>query len=190
MKKEKFFVNYFDEITNHFKFHLENNSRLISISKLFKKASSKKKKIIFIGNGGSAAIASHVSVDLTKNAKVRAINFNEADLITCLSNDYGHENWMKSALELYCDKGDIVVLISTSGKSENILNAAKWCIKNKQILITFTGRKKNNNLKLLNKKGINLWVNSNSYNHVEMVHHIWLLGIVDYLIGKSEYEPK
>ena len=63
-------------------------------------------------------------------------------MITCLSNDYGHENWMKSALELYCDKGDIVVLISTSGKSENILNAAKWCIKNKQILITFTGRKK------------------------------------------------
>ena len=97
---------------------------------------------------------------------------------------------MKSALELYCDKGDIVVLISTSGASQNILKAAKWCVENKQKLISFTGRKKNNKLKLINKRGINLWVNSNSYNHVEMVHHIWLLGVVDYLIGNSEYEPK
>ena len=95
-----------------------------------------------MGNGGSAAMSSHVSVDLTKNAKVRAINFNESDLITCLSNDYGHENWMKSALELYCDKGDVVVLISTSGESKNIVNAARWCLKNRVKLISFTGRNK------------------------------------------------
>ena len=190
MTNYKFFEKYLNEITGHLKLNLETNNKLISISKIFKRASLKKRKIIFLGNGGSAAIASHVSVDLTKNANVRAINFNEADLITCLSNDKGYENWMKSALELYSDNGDIVVLISTSGTSQNIIMAAKWCLENKKMLITFTGRKKNNKLKLINKKGINLWVDSNSYNHVEMVHHIWLLSIVDFLIGKSEYEPK
>jgi D-sedoheptulose 7-phosphate isomerase len=190
MKKYKFFEKYLNDIVGHLRFNTENNSKLVSISKIFKIANSKKKKIIFLGNGGSAAMASHVSVDLTKNANIRAINFNEADLITCLSNDHGYENWMKSALELYCDKGDIVVLISTSGASQNILKAAEWCVENKKKLISFTGRRKNNKLKLINKRGINLWVNSNSYNHVEMVHHIWLLGVVDYLIGNSEYEPK
>ena len=187
--KKFFFKKYFDE----FKFHLtsgnEINSKLDLIANLFKKTHKKKKKIIFMGNGGSAAMSSHVAVDLTKNSKIRAINFNEADLITCLSNDYGHDNWMKSALELYCDKGDVVVLISTSGESKNIVNAAKWCLKNKIKFVSFTGRNKKNKLKTLNKKGLNLWVDSNAYNQVEMIHHTWLLSIVDYLIGSSEYEP-
>ena len=174
MKKYKFFEKYLNDIVGHLSINTENNRKLLSISKIFKIANLKKKKIIFfLGNGGSAAMASHVSVDLTKNANIRAINFNEADLITCLSNDHGYENWMKSALELYCDKGDIVVLISTSGASKNILKAAKWCVEKKQKLISFTGKKKNNKLKLINKRGINLWVNSNSYNHVEMVFIIF-----------------
>ena len=129
--KNSFFKNYF----NDFRLHLEDNSynysNLETIANIFKNTASKGNKIIFLGNGGSAAMASHVTVDMTKNANVRAINFNEADLITCLSNDYGHDRWMSSALEMYFDKGDVVVLISTSGESQNILNAAKWCIKKK-----------------------------------------------------------
>ena len=64
-----------------------------------------------MGNGGSAAITSHVSVDLTKNAKIRSINFNESDLLTCLSNDYGYDKWMSKALEFYSTKGDLIVII-------------------------------------------------------------------------------
>jgi len=79
------------------------------------------RKIIFVGNGGSAAMASHLSVDLTKAAGIRAINFNEADLLTCLANDYGYEHWVAHALEAYADKSDVVVLISSSGKSPNII---------------------------------------------------------------------
>ena len=55
------------------------------------------KKVIIAGNGGSAAMASHVAVDFTKAAGIRAINFNEADLITCFSNDYGYEHWVAQA---------------------------------------------------------------------------------------------
>ena len=68
-------------------------------------------KLIIVGNGGSSAIASHASVDFTKAAGIRAVNFNESDLLTCFSNDYGYENWVKKALEFYVDKDDIVILI-------------------------------------------------------------------------------
>lgn len=143
------------------------------------------KKIIFAGNGGSAAMASHCAVDFTKNANVRAINFNESDLITCLSNDYGYENWVSSAIEMYADKGDHVVLFSSSGNSKNMVNAAKFAKANNLYLTTFTGFSEKN---LLRKEGnFNFWVNSNAYNIVEMTHHIWILSICDLLIGDAYY---
>ena len=73
---------------------------------------------MIFGNGGSAAIASHFSVDLTKNAKVRCTNFNESDLITCFSNDYGYEKWVEKAINFYGDSGDVLIVISAGGKSK------------------------------------------------------------------------
>jgi len=183
--------DFFNKYFNIFLKLLEsiNNKDLADCSNVFKKLQKNKKKLIFIGNGGSAAIASHISVDLSKNAKIRSINFNEADLITCLSNDYGHENWMQAALNIYCDKGDIVVLISSSGRSLNILNAAKWCIKNKIKFITFSGNDNDNPLKKINTQGINFWVNSKAYNHIEGMHLLLLMSITDHIIGKSVYKP-
>ena len=70
-------------------------------------------------------MASHVAVDFTKAAGIRAINFNEADLLTCFANDYGYENWVVKALEFYADEGDLVILVSSSGQSPNMLNGAK-----------------------------------------------------------------
>ena len=101
---------------------LEN---IIKIKKLVLKAKKTNSRILIFGNGGSAAIASHVSVDMTKNIKVKAMNFNEADLITCFSNDYGYEKWIEKAIEFYGNKGDVLILISSSGKSKNMLNACK-----------------------------------------------------------------
>jgi D-sedoheptulose 7-phosphate isomerase len=183
---KEFFNNYFNSFLELFE--SINNKDLVDCTNLFKKVQKNKKKIIFIGNGGSSAIASHISVDLSKNAKIRSINFNEADLITCLSNDYGHQYWMKSALNIYCDKGDLVVLISSSGRSSNILNAAKWCKKNKITFVTFSGNKKNNPLKKTNNNGINFWINSKAYNYIEAMHLFLLMSITDYAIGKSIYK--
>ena len=158
---------------------------LEKIAKSLISASKKNKKIIIFGNGGSAAISSHVSVDLTKNAKIRSINFNEADLLTCFSNDYGYKKVFSKCIEFYADVGDIVIIISSSGKSKNLLEAAKICKKKKILLFTFTGFSKSNPLKKMGN--INLWVNSRAYNIVENIHQIWLLSIVDRIIGKSEY---
>ena len=71
----------------------------------------KSKKAIIAGNGGSAAIASHFSVDLTKNAKVRCVNFNEMDLLTCFSNDFGYEKWIEKS-QIFMQKKNVLILIS------------------------------------------------------------------------------
>ena len=154
---------------------LEN---IIKIKNLVLKAKKTNSRVLIFGNGGSAAIASHVSVDMTKNIKVKAMNFNEADLITCFSNDYGYEKWIEKAIEFYGNKGDVLILISSSGKSKNMLNACKAARRKKiQKIITFTGNNKNNPLSKLGD--INLWVNSNIYNHIENTHQIWLLAVCD-----------
>lgn len=181
VKKNK---NSFIRILKNF----SSEKEILKTSRLFKECSLSKNKVIFLGNGGSASIASHVSVDLTKNAKIRSVNFNEADLITCFANDFGHENWMKEALRMYCDNNDVVVLISSSGKSRNILNAAKWCKKSNINFITLTGNNSSNPLKKINKNGINFWINSKAYNHIELAHLFILLSVVDLIIGKNVYK--
>ena len=160
--------------------------KIIQIKKVLLDIKTHNSKVMIFGNGGSAAIASHVSVDLTKNAGIKSMNFNEADLITCFSNDYGFERWIEKAIDFYSDKNDVVILISSSGKSQNMINACK-AAKNKKIskVITFTGHEKNNPLSLLGD--INFWVESKAYNFVENTHQIWLLTICDLIIGKREY---
>lgn len=153
-------------------------SKIINVKEIIIEAKKKNAKIFIFGNGGSAAIASHVSVDITKNLKVKAYNFNEADLITCFSNDYGYDKWIAKVIEFYAEKKDILILISSSGKSQNMLNACKAAkIKKISNIITFSGNKKNNPLSSLGN--INFWVDSNIYNYIENIHQIWLLCICD-----------
>ena len=129
-------------------------------------------------------MASHVCVDLTKACNIRAVNFNEADLLTCFSNDYGYENWVKKAVDFYADKKDLFICISSSGMSKNIILGAKQAKKLGCNVITLSGFSENNKLK---KEGhINLWANSSNYNIIEMTHHVWLLSAVD-LISKAKF---
>lgn len=156
---------------------------LIKCIELIQAVHKRNGKIIIIGNGGSAAIASHVSVDLSKAAGIRAINFNEADLITCLCNDYGYENWVERALEIYADSKDLIILISSSGMSPNIIKGAKKAKELSIPIITFSGFNSDNILRTLGD--INFWVDNQEYNIVEMTHHIWLLAIVDKIIAEK-----
>ena len=187
MSDIKFLNNYFSNLKNL----LSNNKYLedlVRVKKILKKTHSEGKKTMIFGNGGSAAIASHFSVDLTKNARVRCTNYNESDLLTCFSNDYGYEKWVEKAIEFYGDKGDTLILISAGGNSPNMTNGAKQGKKmGFSKIITFTGNDKNNNLQKLGD--INFWVDSKAYNHIENIHQILLLSLVDLIIGKTEYPP-
>ena len=139
-------------------------------------------KVIVVGNGGSAAIASHVTVDLNKAAGIQAINFNDPAIITCFANDFGYENWVKEAIKIHCKSDDTVILISSSGESLNIINGMIEANLITESTVSLTGFNKNNTLSTLGS--INLWLDSSVYNYVELVHNIWLLSMIDYIIKK------
>ena len=180
MPKTNYFSNYFNQL--HDRLITANEIDLEKISEEVNHINKLQRKIICVGNGGSAAIASHVTVDFTKAAGIRAINFNEADLITCFANDYGYENWVKEAIKAYCSINDLLILISSSGTSPNIINAAKYCQDTSIDLITLSGFKVDNELSKLGK--VNFYVDSKNYNYVEMSHHIILVSIVDIFAQK------
>ena len=186
MPDENFVKKYLEDFSKKVMPDQELIKKIIETKKIFLEIKKSNNKILIFGNGGSAAIASHVAVDLTKNAKIRAVNFNEADLITCFSNDYGYEKWVEKSIDFYADPKDILVLISSSGQSLNMINACR-AGKNKKVsnIITFSGHRKDNPLSKLGD--INFWVDSKAYNFVENIHQLWLLTIVDLIIGKREY---
>ena len=134
MNAAHFFSKYFKIIER--KISSIDIGQLEQIAEIVGKINYAGKKVILVGNGGSSAMASHVAVDFTKAAGIRAVNFNESDLITCFANDYGYENWVAEALEAYADPGDLAILISSSGKSQNILNGAVKAKKMGLYLIT------------------------------------------------------
>lgn len=143
-------------------------------------------KLMFAGNGASASISEHGAVDFTKQGGVRAVTFNEANLITCFSNDFGYDHWVSEAVKFYGKKDDVLVLISVSGESPSVINAAKVAKELEISVITFSGRDSNNSLKSLGD--LNFWVDSHAYNIVECIHMIWVTTVIDALIGKAVYE--
>ena len=180
--------NFIRDCLDQYKASLIENDvseKLILLKKSLLDAKAKNKKVIIAGNGGSSAIASHVSVDFTKQGGIRTVNFNEYDLITCFSNDYGYENWLSKAVEFYADKEDNLILISSSGKSKNILNAAIEGKKKQMHITTLTGFSKDTELS--NLADISLWVDSKAYNIIENTHQIWLLIVCDMLVGNTVY---
>ena len=178
----EFIQKYLKDFANLILLSSEITAELVCVKDILVTASENGKKVIIVGNGGSSAMASHVSVDLTKNAGIRCINFNESDLITCFANDYGYENWVTEAIKAYCFNEDLIILISSSGTSKNIVNAAQYCNENNIKLITLSGFKYDNPLSKLGN--VNFHVKSSDYNFIEMIHHIILVSIVDIFAKK------
>lgn len=135
------------------------------------------KKIMFIGNGGSAAISSHAAVDYLKNGGMRAICFNDAPLLTCLSNDLGYEHVFEKAVDMVADPGDVLVAISSSGQSASIINGVSAGIKRGSNIITLSGFLESNPLRQMGD--FNIYIPSDSYGFVELSHQIILHMLVD-----------
>lgn len=145
---------------------LEEAIRLVR--ELIRRRKKRGNKIIFIGNGGSASIASHMAVDFWKNATVPAVAFNDASLLTCISNDFGYEYVFQKPIEMFAKKGDSLFAISSSGKSKNILRAAQAAKKIGCFVISMSGFSPRNPLKRCGD--INFYVPSDSYGFVETTH--------------------
>ena len=182
--KNTFFNNYFCKISK-----LLNDISFKELNKIYDlilKTSKKKGKILIFGNGGNISTAAHFATDMTKNAKIKTMVFNDPNLITCFSNDYGFNQWVKKTIEYYGSKKDLIILLSVSGESQNLVNAAKYCKKNKINCISISGFKRNNSLSRYAK--ISLWINSKSYNLVEIIQMTILLSFIDKKIGSLTYK--
>ncbi len=166
-------------------FESRDDRRILKLRDNVIKITKNKGKLIFIGNGASASLASHAATDFTKQAKVKAIAFNDHNLITALSNDYGYHNWVCKALEFYACPNDFIIFISVSGKSENLINGLKFAKSKSISSASLTGSSENNFLRC--NSDYSLWVNSEAYNIVESIHTIWLTLIIDLLVGNPEY---
>jgi D-sedoheptulose 7-phosphate isomerase len=138
-------------------------------------------KLIFVGNGGSAAIASHMATDYSKNGDVRAMALNDTSMLTCLANDLGHDRIFAKQIELYAKADDLVIAISSSGRSANILNAVKAARAAKCAIITFSGFSPDNPLRRLGD--INFYVDSDRYGFVEISHLTICHAVLDFICG-------
>ncbi|HEY8248632.1 MAG TPA: SIS domain-containing protein [Hyphomicrobium sp.] len=134
-------------------------------------------KVILIGNGGSAAIASHHAIEFLKNGGIRAQALNDLAALTCLSNDLGYANVFSEQLKTQGVPGDMLIAISSSGQSVNILKAVEVARTNRMQIATFSGFQPDN---LLRGRGdVNFYVNSNQYGFVEVAHHALIQAILD-----------
>ena len=134
-------------------------------------------KVMLIGNGGSAAIASHVQNDICKAAGVPALVFTETSLLTALSNDDGYETAFDYQVGLFARSGDILIVISSSGKSENLLRASRTGAAKGCFVMTLTGFSADNPLKRLGD--LNVYVPSSHYGYVESAHAVLLHAVTD-----------
>ncbi|WP_199053354.1 SIS domain-containing protein [Aquitalea sp. ASV15] len=144
------------------------------------------KDVYLLGNGGSAALVAHVQTDLVNKCRLRAHVLQEPSLLTCMSNDYGYANAYQELLSRYIRSGDVVLAVSSSGQSANILQACDSALANEANIITLSGFSANNHLR--SKGMINIWLPSDDYGMVEVGHQLILHYLSDSLAeNKNEH---
>ena len=141
----------------------------------------KYENIILIGNGGSNSIASHIAVDYVKFLNKKAFAFSDPAMLTAYMNDYGVEAAYSQYIFDMASDDTLVILISSSGNSQNIYNAANYCNNNSIDYVLLTGFKSDNKVRkdFGNQAALDVWIDSSSYGVVECVHQIFLHAVVD-----------
>jgi D-sedoheptulose 7-phosphate isomerase len=138
-------------------------------------------KLMFIGNGGSAGVCSHLAIDYLKNGGMRAMAFNDGAALTCLGNDYGYEQVFAKQVEMQAVKDDMLIAISSSGRSPNILNAVEAARKAGCYILTFSGFDADNPLR--SAGDVNFYVASHLYGFVEITHLALCHALLDLKMG-------
>ncbi|MCB1084716.1 MAG: SIS domain-containing protein, partial [Chlamydiia bacterium] len=133
--------------------------------------------VYVIGNGGSAGIASHFAIDLLNALEIPAQTLYDSNVMTCISNDYGYDHVFSRPLKLLLKKNDLLVCISSSGNSQNILNGTEVAKKKGASVITLSGFEPHNPLRVLG--GLNFFLPIIDYGLVEMGHFFLLHTIID-----------
>ena len=170
--------------------YMENNSScrdyeeaMEKLVGLFTDIKKSGKQVFFIGNGGSAAIASHMTADFMKNGGMKTYSLYDNSVTTCMGNDYGYEYIFSRPLEFLGNKGDLLVAISSSGNSQNIVNAIQAARKKSMKVITLSGFQKEN--RIVHMGTYNIHVPVSHYGIVESIHNLILQQIVDIILERD-----
>jgi D-sedoheptulose 7-phosphate isomerase len=147
-----------------------------------------RRKVMVVGNGGSAAIASHLQTDLIHSLKVRALIFTEPSVLTAQANDHGYATAFSNLTELWAEPGDLMIAISSSGKSENILGACRAARNLGARIITFSGFAPGNPLRGLGD--LNFHVASPDYGQVESSHAVLIHHLTDLVLAALRPETR
>ena len=185
-------TNSFDEYKNHFFSDLnlvqgfENgieNDFEITVSKiisLLRETRSAKRNVFVIGNGASATMASHLTIDFWKNLEIKAHLFSDQASLTAVGNDISFDECFSEPLSLYGNSNDLLISISSSGNSKNIINGIETANKSNLTTISLTGMKKTNSANLASN--YSLYYPGQSYGSVESAHALILHYIIDSLV--------
>lgn len=138
-------------------------------------------RVLFVGNGGSAAIASHMATDWLKNGGFAASCFNDGVTLTCLGNDLGYDQVFAVQIERHGRAGDLFFAISSSGKSRNILNAAAAARRAGATVVTLSGFSDDNPLRHMGD--LNFWMPDRHYGFVEIGHLAICHAVLDISMG-------
>jgi len=157
---------------------------LIKTQKKLVNLKKEKRDLYIIGNGGSAAIASHAVIDFMNVGKISAHTLHDSATFTCMANDYGYENAFSNIVKLTLKTKDILVAISSSGKSKNIIHAAVSAKQHGATVITLSGFNPNNHLRKIGD--INFWCKSIDYGMIEVAHQFILHNLSDRFIGSDQ----
>ena len=138
-------------------------------------------KLMIVGNGGSASIASHMAIDFSKNGGIPALAFNDPASLTCLANDLSFENVFSHQVKMLGQSQDMLFAISSSGRSPNILNAVTEARAIGIGVLTFSGFEEDNPLRSMGD--MNLYLSSHTYGFVEIGHLTLCHAILDISMG-------
>lgn len=184
---------YISELINNLEktefYDAENNVAMeydIGIQRLFRIFSEHKRRktqVFFVGNGGSAAIASHMTADFMKNGGMKTYSLYDSAVSTCMGNDYGYEYVFSRPMGFLVREDDLVVVISSSGKSENIINAIAVAKEKGAEIITLTGFSRSSKAKEMGD--FNVYVPCDKYGMIESIHNIILQQIVDMIMERD-----
>ena len=144
--------------------------------------------VFWAGNGGSAAIASHLSQDLLNKCGLKSLTFNDPALITCMANDYGYQETFKRPLAALAQEGDLLVAVSSSGMSDNIVKAAEAALEMGLEVAALSAFSANNRLQRL-PATLSFHVPTHSYGQAELAHGALLHAALDCLERELQDQP-
>lgn len=169
------------QVTDRDGMAVELGEAIETMGKMMLAAHDRGNKVMFIGNGGSAGISSHMAIDYSKNGDIRSMAFNDPAALTCLGNDLGYDQVFAKQLGLHARQGDILVAISSSGQSANILHATDVGRERRCTVFTFSGFSQDNPLR--RRGDLNVYLASSEYGFVEVGHLALLHALLDLQMG-------